>query len=286
MVAYLRRLLGQRRIGHGGTLDPGASGVLPILVGRATRLSDYMLDYDKTYATELTLGIATSTQDASGETTGMKTDFTVSPRQLADVLASFQGPIWQTPPMASAVRVGGKRLYELGRRGLEVQRQPRKVHIHSINIMAIWHEGEKLGFGTRVLLKITVPRVYRPDLCHDIGEKIWCRRPQCPSSPDERGPFHRPCFHLGGDRGLADKAELTSSAMQSALPTGCKVHPLVEERVKNGSFILPEHLLDVPTTLTVGEEVILLSLEGEMLALAEIKKTDSLICHPFRVFGK
>jgi tRNA pseudouridine55 synthase len=291
VVAYLRRLLGQRRIGHGGTLDPGASGVLPILVGRATRLSDYMLDYDKTYATELTLGIATSTQDASGETTGMKTDFTVSPRQLADVLASFQGPIWQTPPMASAVRVGGKRLYELGRRGLEVQRQPRKVHVHSINIMAIWHEGEKLGFGTRVLLKIKCSKgTYVRTLCHDIGEKLGVGGHMSFLTRMSSGPFHSAdAFTLEEIGELAGQGRADFLLpMQSALPhwVQVKVHPLVEERVKNGSFILPEHLLDVPTTLTVGEEVILLSLEGEMLALAEIKKTDSLICHPFRVFGK
>jgi tRNA pseudouridine55 synthase len=102
VVGFLRRLLKMKRIGHGGTLDPGASGVLPILVGRATRLSNYLTDYDKTYVAELTLGIATNTQDASGETQSINTRFSVSPKELAEALASFRGSIWQTPPMASA----------------------------------------------------------------------------------------------------------------------------------------------------------------------------------------
>ena len=89
-------------------------------MGKATRLSDYLMDYEKTYVAELTLGLATSTQDASGETTALNTEFTVSPKRLADVLASFQGTIWQTPPMVSAVRVGGRRLYELAREGVSV----------------------------------------------------------------------------------------------------------------------------------------------------------------------
>src|SRR5690606_32974618 len=146
------RLLQMNRSGRGGPLDPGASGVLPISVGKARRRSGYLMGYEKTYVAELTAGQATAPQDASGESTALSTDVTVSPKRLADVLASFQGTIWQTPPMVSAVRVGGRRLYELAREGVSVPRKPRQVQIHAINIMGIWHEQETLGFGTRVLL--------------------------------------------------------------------------------------------------------------------------------------
>lgn len=291
VVAHLRRLLNTKRIGHGGTLDPGASGVLPILVGSATRLSDYLLDYDKTYVAELTLGIATDTQDASGETTGLNTDFQITPLQLADVLASFQGSIWQTPPMASAVRVGGKRLYELQRQGISVERPPRQVQVHSINIMAIWHEGDSLGFGTRVLLRIACSKgTYIRTLGHDIGEKLGVGAHVSFLTRVSSGPFHSEQAHT-----LEEIAQLASEdnlafllPMQAALPhwVQVKVHPLVEERIKNGNYILPEHLLDVPSQLTVGDDVALLSLEGELLALAEIRMAERLICQPFRVFVK
>lgn len=291
VVDYFRKLLKIRRIGHGGTLDPGASGVLPILIGKATRLSDYLMDHEKTYVAELTLGISTSSQDASGETIGLKTDFSISPQKLADVLASFQGPIWQTPPMASAIRVGGKRLYELEREGVSVPRHARQVHIYSIRIMAIWHEQEELGFGTRVLLRVVCSKgTYIRTLCHDIGEKLGVGAHLSFLTRVSSGPFHSSRAFT-----LEEVAELVAAGsfefllpMQSALPhwIQVKVHPLVEGRIKNGGFILPEHLLDVPSTLTVGDDVVLLNLEGEMLGLAEIKMTDRLVCQPYRVFAE
>ncbi|MFY9523632.1 MAG: tRNA pseudouridine(55) synthase TruB [Limnochordia bacterium] len=289
VVSFFRRLLQMKRIGHGGTLDPGASGVLPILVGKATRLSDYLMDYEKTYVAELTLGLATSTQDASGETTALNTEFTVSPKRLADVLASFQGTIWQTPPMVSAVRVGGRRLYELAREGVSVPRKPRQVQIHAINIMAIWHEQETLGFGTRVLLRVVCSKgTYIRTLCHDIGEKLGVGAHMSFLTRVKSGPLHSSqAYTLEEITELVERGSLEFLLpMQHALPdwVQVKVHPLVEERIKNGHFILPEHLVDVPSTLTVGDDVVLLSLDGQMLALAEIRKTDRLICQPFRVF--
>src|SRR5690554_803044 len=98
VVSFLRKQLGMKKIGHTGTLDPGASGVLPIVVGNATRLSRYMTEHDKTYVAELTLGLSTTSQDASGATLDLNTDFSLSPTELAEALASFQGTISQTPP--------------------------------------------------------------------------------------------------------------------------------------------------------------------------------------------
>ncbi len=280
-----------KQIGHTGTLDPGASGVLPLVVGKATRLSQYLTEHDKVYLAELTLGLSTTTQDGGGATVEMDTEFAVTPWRLADVLASFQGEIEQVPPMASAVRVGGKRLYELARRGITVSRPKRRVHVYSINIERIWSEDQsKLGFGTRILLRIACSKgTYIRTLCHDMGAELgvpghlsFLTRTQSGPFPSaqactveeiedyvDKGDFS---FLLPPEAGLAEWVKV-------------KVHPLVEERLKHGNFILPEHLVDVPGPLAIGERVVLLSVEGEMLALAEIKKTDQLICQPFRVFA-
>ncbi len=280
-----------KQIGHTGTLDPGASGVLPLVVGKATRLSQYLTEHDKVYLAELTLGLSTTTQDGGGATVEMNTEFAVTPWRLADVLASFQGEIEQVPPMASAVRVGGKRLYELARRGITVSRPERRVHVYSINIERIWSEDQsKLGFGTRILLRIACSKgTYIRTLCHDMGAELGVPGHLSFLTRTQSGPFSsaQACtveeiedyvdkgdfsFLLPPEAGLAEWVKV-------------KVHPLVEERLKHGNFILPEHLVDVPGPLAIGERVVLLSVEGEMLALAEIKKTDQLICQPFRVFA-
>ncbi|NLL43428.1 MAG: tRNA pseudouridine(55) synthase TruB [Firmicutes bacterium] len=289
VVSFIRKQLQTKKVGHAGTLDPGAAGVLPILVGSATKLSKYLMEENKTYVVELTLGISTATQDASGATCDMNTDFSISPRELAEALASFQGTILQTPPMASAVKVGGKKLYELDRQGISVERKPREVSIYSINIMAIWSEEEdQIGFGTRVLLRVTCSKgTYIRTLCHDLGEKLEAGAHMSHLTRIASGPFQ-----------IAEACtveEIASRAAQAdfdfILPmvhalkdwSKAKVHPLVEERIKHGNFILPGHLLDVPEALTAGDEVVLLNIEGDVLALAEIKKADQLIIQPFRV---
>ncbi len=176
VVARLRRILGLRQIGHGGTLDPGAAGVLPVLVGRATKLMPYLLEHTKTYRAELTLGIATETQDASGPTVRVETGFDIAPHQFADTVASFIGVIEQVPPMTSAIRQDGRRLYELAHKGEEVERSPRRVRIYDAHVLAVWPSGaEALVSGTRVLLEITCSKgTYIRTLCHDIGERLGC----------------------------------------------------------------------------------------------------------------
>jgi tRNA pseudouridine55 synthase len=289
VVSFIRKQLRTRKVGHAGTLDPGAGGVLPILVGNATKLSKYLLEEDKTYIVELTLGISTSTQDASGATCDLNTDFSITPSMLGEALASFQGTIMQIPPMASAVKVGGKKLYELDRQGVSVERKAREVTVYSINIMAIWSEDEdRIGFGTRVLLRVTCSKgTYVRTLCHDLGEKLGTGAHMSHLTRIASGPFY-----VGEAYTLEEIASLAAQDNFSfMLPLDyalrdwikVKVHPLVEERIRHGNFILPEHMLDVPETLTVGDEVVLLGIEGEVLALAEVKKADQLICQPFRV---
>jgi tRNA pseudouridine55 synthase len=129
VVGRSRRIFGQRRVGHAGTLDPDATGVLVLGLGRATRLLKYLTGLSKTYVGEVVLGVSTSTLDSAGEVTGVYDMSGVSLADVAEAAARFVGEIEQVPPMVSAVKVGGRRLHELARAGIEVERSPRRVTV-------------------------------------------------------------------------------------------------------------------------------------------------------------
>jgi tRNA pseudouridine55 synthase len=137
VVARLRRLLRAPKIGHGGTLDPEATGVLPILIGEATKLTPYLADLDKEYLAVVRLGVTTTTQDMTGEVLEVRPVAGVDRRALETTLARFVGSISQIPPMYSALRRGGRRLYELAREGVTVDREPRQIVVHAITLEAM-----------------------------------------------------------------------------------------------------------------------------------------------------
>jgi tRNA pseudouridine55 synthase len=134
VVARCRRLFGQRRVGHAGTLDPDATGVLLVGLGRATRLMRFLTALPKTYVAEIVLGTATSTLDASGDVVGEWDMSAITPDQVRQAAAALTGGIEQVPPMVSAVKIGGRRLHELARQGIEVERPPRKVTVYRFDI--------------------------------------------------------------------------------------------------------------------------------------------------------
>ncbi len=134
-VAWLRRLSGQRRIGHAGTLDPGAAGVLPLCLGPATRLAEYLIESDKAYRAEVVFGTATNTGDAFGQTVSASPARHLTAAGLDALMRSFLGVITQIPPQVSAVKVGGERLYRLAHAGIEVERPSRRVFIHDLNLV-------------------------------------------------------------------------------------------------------------------------------------------------------
>lgn len=174
-VAAARRIFGQRRIGHGGTLDPGACGVLPLFLGWATRLVSYMPS-DKRYRAEMTLGISTDTQDSGGTTLEVAENVEVTPWELGTAFADFVGGIEQIPPMTSAIRQEGRRLYELAREGKVVERQPRTIEIYDLHICKIWPEdATTLGLVSRVLFDVHCSSgTYVRTLCVDIGARLGC----------------------------------------------------------------------------------------------------------------
>lgn len=166
VTARLRRVFGTRRIGHGGTLDPMATGVLPVFVGRATRGVEFFEHAEKTYETVLRLGITTDTEDITGTVLQERTA-DVSQPEFEAVLARFRGPILQVPPMYSALKVNGQKLCDLARKGREVERQPRPITIHELTCL------EFCGDTARLRVRCS-KGTYIRTLCKDIGEALGC----------------------------------------------------------------------------------------------------------------
>jgi len=168
VVAKLRGILKERRIGHGGTLDPMATGVLPVFIGRATRAADLAAASDKRYIAGFVTGTVTDTQDTTGTVLERSGDHPEK-QEILRALPRFRGTIQQVPPMYSAVKVNGKKLYELARRGAEVDRKPREITVSALELLAY---DEKTGEG---VLDITSSKgTYIRTFCHDLGKALGC----------------------------------------------------------------------------------------------------------------
>ena len=166
VAAKLRGVFHERRVGHGGTLDPMATGVLPVFIGRATRAAEFLESAEKEYVAGLRLGVVTDTQDTSG--TVLETNSAcVTRAQLEAALRQFLGPIEQIPPMYSAIKINGQKLYELARRGQEDARRPRSITIHALELL----EGEGADWTVRVRCS---KGTYVRTLCHDLGRALGC----------------------------------------------------------------------------------------------------------------
>lgn len=167
VVAKLRGALHERRAGHGGTLDPMATGVLPVFFGRATRAVEFFEHAEKTYETVLRLGLVTDTQDITGRVLEQRDAASVTEADVRAVLPRFLGPQKQVPPMYSAIKIGGKKLYELARKGQEVERKPRNITIFELAV--------EDGSGSDWDLRVHCSKgTYVRTLCHDIGQSLGC----------------------------------------------------------------------------------------------------------------
>ena len=166
VTSRLRRVFNTRRIGHGGTLDPMATGVLPVFVGRATRGVEFFEHAEKTYETVLKPGLTTDTEDITG-TILSELEVSLSEEDVLRVLPQFRGEILQVPPMYSALKVNGQKLYDLARKGKEVERQPRPITIHELTFLGMCEEG--------VRLRVKCSKgTYIRTLCKDIGQALGC----------------------------------------------------------------------------------------------------------------
>lgn len=166
VVSFVRRNLNMKRIGHTGTLDPAATGVLPVLIGNATKLSELIMADEKKYTARVVLGITTDTDDTTGEIIE-KREVSVTEEQLLDAVKEFVGDIEQIPPMYSAIKVDGRKLYQLARKGVEIERKPRKITIYNIDVYDF--------DGVSFMMDVHCGKgTYIRSLCRDIGEKLGC----------------------------------------------------------------------------------------------------------------
>jgi tRNA pseudouridine55 synthase len=167
VVYRLRRKLGMKKIGHAGTLDPMATGVLVMLIGKATRISQYLMSVDKAYEGEATLGVVTDSQDAEGEMMETRPVPELTAAQVREVMKTFMGDQYQTPPMHSAIKIDGVPLYKLARKGEEVEREPRFIRVTAFDLLTF--DLPKLTFDLHC-----TKGTYVRTIAHDLGNKLGC----------------------------------------------------------------------------------------------------------------
>jgi tRNA pseudouridine55 synthase len=258
VVSVVRRALGVKKVGHTGTLDPGVAGVLPICVGRATRLAEYIAGEEKAYRAEITFGVVTDTQDSFGEVLAEQEAGHLTRGDVAYCLTRFHGPIMQVPPMVSAVKVGGKRLYELAREGVEVEREARQVTIHRIQLLDFRPGPRPRAFVDVVCSKGTYIRT----LAHDLGQMLKVGAHMSYLVRTRSGPFSLESAATLEEL-LAGRAPLLPPAAALGEMARATVSGPAAERLKHG--VAPRLRVAHPDGTTVA----LLDPQGDLLALAE-----------------
>ncbi|MFJ5713294.1 tRNA pseudouridine(55) synthase TruB [Neobacillus sp. NPDC093127] len=247
-VFKLRKILKTKKVGHTGTLDPDVTGVLPICIGKATKVAEYITDAGKAYEGEVTIGFSTTTEDASGETVEKKmVNRTIPHEEIQQVLNSLTGEIEQTPPMFSAVKVGGVRLYEYARKGIEVERPSRKVKIFSIELLdeRTEYSGETISFRFRVSCS---KGTYIRTLAVMIGERLGYPAHMSHLTRIQSASYSlKDCLTFEEVEKLM--ADGTISTVLRPLETALShlpkllINDKVAEKVKNGALLpMPEHL--------------------------------------------
>lgn len=261
VVAKLRGILHMKKIGHTGTLDPDAVGVLPVCIGKGTKVCSLITDWNKTYEAVMLLGTTTDTQDATGKVLETK-NVLVDERTVAMTLAAFVGSYDQIPPMYSALKVNGKKLYELARQGISVERKPRKVTIESIRINDMnLNDSEKTVTFTVTCSKGTYIRT----LCHDIGQQLGCGACMKKLTRTRVGSFSvDESLTLNQIAALALKGEVAEKIVSIDSLFDYK-HIMVDERFNNllyngNSFPATEDVLD-------GERVCVYDSNNEFIGI-------------------
>lgn len=286
VVAKIRKLLGECKVGHAGTLDPSATGVLPILVGRATRIAEYLMNWDKEYRAVLRLGETTDTQDASGQVLTKADPCQVNEEMIRMVVTQFRGAQRQLPPMYSAVKVGGQPLYKAARAGKTIDRVERSVTVHELEVLALE--------GCDVTLRVVCSKgTYVRTLCADIGEALGVgghlyalqRRRVGPLSIDEALTIDEIVSHLAMD--TLRKRFVSLDQLLSQLPTVI-VNAEQAQRVVHGTPVSPVGISQLPAS-PHPMPVRLKNEAGQLLAIGthdtqsvgsiKIRKVFSLVTH-------
>lgn len=279
VVARLRGILHQKKIGHAGTLDPEATGVLPILLGSATRLSSLVMDHEKTYRAVLLLGVVTDTQDMTGTVLSRSDQELPGEAQIEDAVLSFEGGYDQLPPMYSAKQVNGKRLYELAREGKEIARSKVPVVITNLRITSI-------DLPEVTILVTCSKGTYIRTLCHDIGQKLGCGGTMQALERVSAGGFSiEHAIPLGRIEALASEnrvqefvtpcENLFSDCARVAAPSA-----LVQKKLLNGNALTPEELA-IPSGQD-SERIRLCTMDGTFVAVYRFDSQRNLY-RPYRM---
>lgn len=279
VIAKLRGICRQKKIGHTGTLDPDAEGVLPVCLGNATKLVDLLTDKSKVYEAELILGITTDTQDISGTVVSEK-EVNAALEEVKGVILSFIGEYDQIPPMYSAIKVNGRKLYELAREGKTIERQPRRVSITDISIM-----GMELP---KVFLKVSCSKgTYIRTLCHDIGEKLGCGGVMGRLTRTRVGDYLcEEAFTLSQieefrDAGILESKIASVESFFSMYPKASTLESC-KKFIDNGNPLLPEHLAEYPQ-LSEGEKICIYSHDGIFKGIYENSGNRNML-NPVKMF--
>ncbi len=267
VVDRLKRLLPRLRVGHAGTLDPEATGVLPVCLGRATRIFPYLLLCDKRYRARMRLGVATDTQDATGRPIRVGSVRGIRREEVERAAHGFVGTIRQTPPMFSSLKREGRRLHEIARAGGEVQREPREVTVYEIQVKALREE--------EVEIEVACSRgTYIRTLCHDLGERLGAGGHMVKLVRLRLGPFRlEEASSLEEVETLAQEGRLREALISidralSFLPR-VDVTGRTAELVRRGGAITWEGLEGALPSLRVGDAVRVYERGGSFLATAE-----------------
>ncbi|NPV92001.1 MAG: tRNA pseudouridine(55) synthase TruB [Firmicutes bacterium] len=285
LVNWFRRHLGIKKVGHLGTLDPGAAGVLPICIGSATRLAEYMAEVDKEYRAEMLLGVETDSQDTSGRV--VRVDDSAGPGEpdIRRALQGMRGRQMQTPPMVSAVKHQGKRLYQLAREGKTIEPPPREIIIHSLEVVKIEC---RQGFW-RVIFDTRVSKgTYIRTICHQVGQRLGCGGALGFLVRTRVGPFDAAsAWSLEEvEREIADGSYgflLPSDIGISGWPAWILNQNGIDQ-VKHGGELDSRHLAQ-DQAVEEGQLIRLLDTAGSLVALGRIRKLEGkAACRPNKVF--
>ncbi|MEN6372859.1 MAG: bifunctional riboflavin kinase/FAD synthetase [Armatimonadota bacterium] len=280
IVAKIRRILKEKRVGHTGTLDPLATGVLVVCVGKATRIVEYIVGQEKEYAAEMALSRATVTQDSEGDETSSTDASHITRGMVESVLPQFTGRILQIPPMVSAVRHEGKRLYELARKNIEVERKPREITIHKIEVTS-FIPGEHPVVGLDIVCS---SGTYIRTICHDIGAKLEVGGYMQSLVRKRVGRFG---LDHSIDLATLERAASEGLAEEYILPTDDALSDLFEVTVNKFQEDMISHGRAVPAELTAAEGTLVRvkSESGDLLAVGRLHPREQMsFITPEKVF--
>ncbi len=281
-VFKLRKILRTKKVGHTGTLDPGVEGVLPICIGQATRIAEYLTDAGKTYEAIISIGRTTTTEDAEGETVAQdQTIKKFSREQLQEVLASLTGIIEQTPPMFSAVKVNGKRLYEYARKGETVERPTRQVTIYALELLDDneSYEGQEITFPVRIACS---KGTYIRTLAVQIGEELGYPAHMKELVRTASGTFTRDnCFTLAQVAELMDEEQVATCILP--VEYALTDYPYIEITSANENEIFNGQVLPADTLLKIHDKIVF-GINGKAVAVYQAHPSKAGLMKPHKMF--